>query len=153
LRPIQMCPVAGTVGSCPSPNGLYKANTSHTGSTNYAVTLVRAKDGRQLRSYYIGKLYIFDGINWAPDSSHFLFTDMEMGVCRSDVDKDGFRVILPFKDKDWPLQYTPDGKYVYYLKPVSGSNADVFIARPDGSGERNLTNAPISKKLCPRWKE
>jgi hypothetical protein len=41
---------------------------------------------------------------------------------------------------------------VMFLKPVSGAIADVFVARPDGSGERNLTNASIAVKLCPRWR-
>jgi hypothetical protein len=49
------------------------------------------------------------------------------------------------------LQYSPDGSMVMYLKPVNGAIADVFVAQPDGNGERNLTNASISVKLCPRW--
>ncbi|MBN1933230.1 MAG: protein kinase [Anaerolineae bacterium] len=152
IKAINVCLVAGTVGSCPAPNGAVKANTSNVGDGNFAVTLVRASDGQQLRSYYIGKLYIWSGLNWAPDSSHFLFTDQNMGVIRAEVDEDGYKVILGVKYNDWPLQFTPDGSYVYYLKLVAGANADVFVIRSDGTGERNITNAPISKKMCPRWK-
>ncbi len=152
IKPVNVCKLAGTVGSCPAPNGAVKANTSNLGDGNFAVTLVRANDGQQLRSYYIGKLHIWSGLNWAPDSSHFIFTDQNMGVIRANVDKDGYNVILGVKYNDWPMQFTPDGSYLYYLKLVSGANADVFIIRSDGSGERNITNAPITKKMCPRWK-
>lgn len=152
IKPINVCKLAGTVGSCPSPNGALKANTSNIGEGNFVVTLVRASDGYQLRSYYIGKLYIWSGLNWAPDNSHFLFTDQNMGLIRADVDKDGYKVILGVKYNDWPTQFTPDGGYVYYLKLVSGANADVFVIRSDGTGERNITNTPITKKMCPRWK-
>jgi hypothetical protein len=80
-----------------------------------------------------------------------LFT-VDQSVYRADVGKDGFRRVIPFKDGKWPLQYTPNGSRVYYLKPVSGAIADIFVANPEGQGERNLTNAGITIKLCPRWK-
>jgi hypothetical protein len=41
---------------------------------------------------------------------------------------------------------------LYYLKPSGSEGAsDVFIINIDGTGERNLTNAPIAHKFCPRW--
>jgi|GEM_PF-416278 len=152
IKPVNVCKIAGTVGSCPAPNGQVKANTANMGDGNFVVTLVRASDGAQLRAYYTGRLHIWSGLNWAPDSSHFLFTDQDMGVVRADVDKDGFRVVLTGKYNEWPMQFTPDGSYLFYLKLVAGANADIFIVRSDGTGERNITNAPISKKMCPRWK-
>lgn len=152
IKPINVCKLAGTVGSCPSPNGQVKVNTANLGDGNFAVTLVRVSDNVQLRAYYIGRLHIWSGLNWAPDGSHFLFTDQDMGVIRAEVDKDGFLVVFTGKYNEWPMQFTPDGSYLYYLKLVAGSNADIFVIRSDGTGERNITNAPISKKLCPRWK-
>jgi hypothetical protein len=152
LHPIAICPVAGTVGSCESPNKQFKANTANIGGMDYAVTLLRTKDHKQIRSFYIGPLYIHSGIAWAPDSSHFLFTDMAMGVCRANVDRDGYSVVISNAYRDWPVQFSPDGSYVYFLRLVSGANADVFVARSDGTGQRNLTNAPISNKMCPRWR-
>ncbi|MBN1582717.1 MAG: protein kinase [Anaerolineae bacterium] len=150
LKPIGICLVAGTVGSCEAPNGQYKANTANVGGSNYAVTLNTST--KQLRSFYIGRLDITGGIAWAPDSSHFLFRDLDMGICRANVDRDGYNVVIPNTYREWPTQFAPDGSVVYYLKLVSGANADVFVAKSDGTGERNLTNAPIAKKMCPRWK-
>jgi serine/threonine protein kinase len=151
LRPPERCPVAGTVDSCPSPDGQYKVNTSRKGG-DYQVTLWRISDNKMLEAIYTGPLNIHPGINWSPDSNHFLFT-IGQGVYRADVGAAGYRLVIPFKHDTWPLQYTPDGAYVYYLKPISGAISDVFLARPDGTDERNLTNAPIAVKLCPRWRE
>jgi serine/threonine protein kinase len=152
IRPTSRCQIAGTVGSCPSPNGLWKVNTANSGGGSFSLILWDVNANKMKTAYYQGKLNIYVGLNWAPDSSHFLFT-VDHSVYRADVSKDGFHQVIPFKDREWPLQYTPDGTRVYYLKPVSGANADIFVANPDGSGERNLTNAGITMKLCPRWKQ
>jgi hypothetical protein len=151
LRPPDKCAVAGTVGSCPSPNGQYKANTARKGD-DYAVTLHRASDGHMLEAIYVGPLNIHPGINWAPDSSHFLFT-VHQSVYRADVGHAGYRQVISFKHDVWPAQYTPDGKHVYFPKPVLGENADIFVIDPDGANERNLTHSPNVEKLCPRWRE
>lgn len=150
LRPFDRCPIAGTVDSCTAPNGQFKVNTNHTDS-GYSVTLWRASDNKMLEAYYQGPLNIHPGLNWAPDSSYFLFT-VDQTVYRADVGKAGYYLVIPFKEYAWPLQHTPDGAHVFYPKPVNGAIADIFIARPDGSGERNLTNAPIAMKMCPRWR-
>ncbi len=149
LRPLERCQVAGTVGSCPSPDGMYKANTNNVGG-RFSVVLFNVAENRIQEAYYEGPLNIYVGLNWAPDSSHFLFT-ADSSVYRADVGRAGVYRVIPYKDREWPLQYSPDGGTVMYLKPVNGAIADVFVAQPDGSGERNLTNASISVKLCPRW--
>lgn len=151
LRPLDKCAIAGTVGSCPSPNGQYKANTARKGD-GYAVTLHRANDGSMLEVYYVGPLNIHPGLNWAPDSSHFLFT-VDQSVYRADVGHAGYKMVISFKHDVWPAQYAPDGTLVYYPKPVLGENMDISVIRPDGTGERNLTNSPNTEKLCPRWRE
>jgi hypothetical protein len=151
LRPIGHCPVAGTVDSCSSPNGQYKANTNRKGN-DYQVTLWRTRDNKMLEAIYVGPLNIHPGINWSPDSSHFMFT-VGHTVYRADVGRAGYRTVIPFKHDTWPLQYTPDGVQVFYLKPVSGAISDVFLAKPDGTGERNLTNSATAIKLCPRWRQ
>jgi hypothetical protein len=151
LHPFEHCPIAGTVDSCLSPDGQYKVNTNRQGN-DYQVTLWRTSDNKMLEAIYTGKLNIHPGLNWAPDSSHFMFT-VDHSVYRGDVEQAGYRMVIPFKHNTWPLQYTPDGAFVFYPKPVSGDIADVFLARPDGTGERNLTNSPIAVKLCPRWRQ
>ena len=151
LRPVERCQVAGTVGSCPSPNGKLKVNTNNVGD-RFVVVLFNVAEDRIQESYYEGNLNIYVGLNWAPDGSHFLFT-VDSSVYRADVGTPGVHQVLPYKDDRWPLQYSADGAYVMYLKPVSGAIADVFVASPDGSGERNVTNAPIATKLCPRWRQ
>jgi serine/threonine protein kinase len=151
IRPIERCQIAGTVGSCPSPDGLWKVNTANIGDA-FSLILWDVNANKMKTAYYQGKLNIYVGLNWARDSSHFLFT-VDHSVYRADVNKDGFYQIIPFKDDEWPLQYNPPGGKVYYLKPVSGAIADIFMARTDGSEEINLTNAASTIKLCPRWKQ
>lgn len=149
LRPLDRCQIAGTVGSCPSPDGRFKVNTNNMGD-RFSVVLFSVAENRIQEAYYEGPLNIYVGLNWAPDSSHFLFT-ADSSVYRADVGHGGAYRVIPFKDPEWPLQYSSDGNVIMYLKPVNGAIADVFVAQPDGSGERNLTNASISVKLCPRW--
>jgi hypothetical protein len=151
LRPVERCQIAGTVGSCPSPDGKLKVNTNNMGD-RFSVVLFNVTENRIQEAYYEGPLNIYVGLNWAPDSSHFLFT-ADSSVYRADVGRGGVYRIIPVKDAEWPLQYSPAGDIIMYLKPVNGAIADVFVAQPDGSGERNLTNAPISVKLCPRWRQ
>jgi len=151
LRGFNHCPVAGTVDVCTSPNGQYRVNTNRV-ENHYMVTLWRVSDSQQLDPYYEGALNIHPGINWAPDNSHFLFT-VDQTVYKAIVNKTGYFPIIPFKDYEWPAQYTDDGQYIFYPKPVNGAIADIFVIRPDGTGERNLTNSPIAEKLCPRWRQ
>jgi serine/threonine protein kinase len=150
LRAVERCQIAGTVGSCPSPDGSYKVNTNNMGG-RFSVVLFNVAENRIQEAYYEGPLNIYVGLNWAPDGSHFLFT-ADSSVYRADVGQPGVYRVIPYKDAEWPLQYSPDGSMVMFLKPVNGAIADVFVARPDGSGERNLTNASIAVKLCPRWR-
>ena len=151
IHPVMRCQIAGTVGSCPSPNNAYKANTNNYGN-GFSVVLFNVAENRIQESYYEGKLNIYVGLNWAPDSSHFLFT-VDSSVYRADVGKPGVYQVIGYKDPEWPLQFSTDGTYVMYLKPVSGAIADVFVATSAGTGERNVTNAPIAQKLCPRWRK
>lgn len=150
LHRLDKCPIAGTVDSCASPDGQYKVNTNRKGN-DYQITLWRVSDNKMLSAIYQGPLNIHPGLNWAPDNSHFLFT-VDRGVYRSDVDQGGYNTIIPFKDDQWPAQYTPDGAYIYYPKPVVGDIDDIFVIRPDGSGERNLTHSTVVDKMCPRWR-
>lgn len=151
IHPVMRCQVAGTVGSCPSPDGAYKANTNNYGN-GFSVVLFNVAEDRIQESYFEGKLNIYVGLNWAPDSSHFLFT-VDSSVYRADVGKPGIYQVIGYKDPEWPLQFSTDGTYVMYLKPVNGAIADVFVATSAGTGERNVTNAPIALKLCPRWRQ
>lgn len=151
LRPISRCQIAGTVGSCPSPDGKWKVNTNNYGS-GFSVVLFNVEANRIEQSYHEGKLNIYVGLNWAPDSSHFLFT-IDSSVYRADVGKSGIRQVIPYKDPEYPLQFSADGSWVMYLKPVNGAIADVFVNNSNGTNERNVTNAPIAVKLCPRWRD
>jgi len=150
LAELDRCPIAGTVDSCLSPDGNYRVNTNRKGS-GYSITLWRVSDNKMLEAVYQGPLNIHPGLNWAPDSSHFLFT-VDRTVYRAVVGEAGYSLAVPFKDYEWPVQYTADGRFIYYLKPVAGNVSDIFLANPDGSNERNLTNSSIAVKLCPRWR-
>jgi hypothetical protein len=55
-----------------------------------------------------------------------LFT-VDQSVYRADVGTGGYHRVIPFKEYEWPVQYTADGTYVCYPKPVNGAVSDVFL--------------------------
>jgi hypothetical protein len=148
---VNRCNITDRVDECLSPDGQYKVITTRD-ETGHSLSLVRAGDNTILEGYYHGPLNKAAGIVWAPDSSRFLFT-IGRSVHTARVDSAGYLQIIPEIDDRWPSQYTPNGSLVYYLKPVGAEGAsDIFVVGPDGSGARNLTNAPSAHKTCPRWR-
>ena len=102
--------------------------------------------------YYQGLLDTMVGIQWAWNSQYFIFgVDRIINVIQ--VGAGGYKQAISYYDDRWPPQFSPDGSLLYFLKPVGNEGAsDVFVVNVDGSGERNLTNAPIAHKFCPRWR-
>jgi hypothetical protein len=136
---------------CLSPDDVYKVVTAHDPG-GHSLALWRASDNAILEGYYYGASNKDAGIEWSPDSQHFLFA-IGRSVHTAQVDSAGYLQIIPEIDDRWPPQYAPDGSLVYYLKPEGSEGAsDIYVVGPDGSNARNITNVPSAHKLCPRWR-
>ena len=144
------CGLTERTDVCTSPNGAYKVITNFVGDWQYSLSVQIVADSSDMW-YYQGKLNTDFGIRWAWNSQRFIFgVDGVINVIRPGAG--GYAQVISFYDDSWPPQFSPDGAQLYYLKPVGSEGAsDVFIVNVDGTGERNLTNAPIAHKFCPRW--
>ena len=56
-------------------------------------------------------------------------------------------------EKEFDPDLSPDGSRIAYrVNPVAGSdNADIWVMNADGTGKRNLTNAPQLSNWAPTW--
>ncbi len=151
LAGIAACAVTERTDVCTSPNGNYKLITNFLPGYEYAV-LLRDLAGGTEEFYYQGKLNQDAGIQWDSASRNVFFgINQTINVITAGVG--GYRQAVSTYDASWPPQFSPDGSGILYLKPVGGEgNSDVFLVNADGSGERNLTNTPAARKLCPRWR-
>jgi serine/threonine-protein kinase len=151
LYGVSKCNITDRTDACRSPDGQYEVITNQT-DNGHTVTLRRAGESEILHFYYQGRLNEPLGIQWAPNSTQFLFTT-DRTVQAAYISGPGYAPIIPELSDAWPPQFTPDGALVYYLKPVGAEGAsDIFVVGPDGSNPRNLTNAPSAFKMCPRWR-
>lgn len=150
LYGVSKCGLTERTDVCTSPNGAYKVITNFVGDWQYSLSVQTVADGSDMW-YYQGKLNTNLGIQWAWNSQRFIFgVDGVINVIRPG--SEGYAQVIAFYDDSWPPQFSPDGAQLYYLKPVGSEGAsDVFIVNVDGTAERNLTNAPIAHKFCPRW--
>ncbi len=148
---ISKCGFTERTDACTSPNQAYKVITNFLENRQYSMLVQTVSDGSELW-YYQGSLSTVVGIQWAWNSQRFIFgVDRIVNVVQAGVG--GYNQAISYYDDRWPPQLSPDGSQLYYLKPVGNEGAsDVFIVNVDGTGERNLTNAPIAHKFCPRWR-
>ena len=145
------CGVTERTDVCTSPNGNYKLITNFLPGYEYAI-LLQDFAGDTEEFYYQGKLNQDAGIQWDSASRNVYFgINQTINVITAGVG--GYHQAVSTYDADWPPQFSPDGSGILYLKPVGAEgNSDVFLVSVDGSGDRNLTNSPVSRKLCPRWR-
>ncbi len=145
------CGVTERMDACTSPDGNYKLITNFLPGYEYAVLLQDLAGGTE-EFYYQGKLDQDAGVRWDPTSRNVFFgIDQTINVITAGVG--GYHQAVSTYDASWPPQFSPDGSEILYLKPAGGEgNSDVFLVNIDGSGERNLTDAPGTRKLCPRWR-
>jgi len=147
---IASCAVTERMDVCTSPDGNYKLITNFLPGYEYAVLLRDLAAGTE-EFYYQGKLNQDAGIQWDATNRNVFF-GINQTINIITVGVGGYRQAVSTYDADWSPLFSPDGSEVLYLKPVGGGNSDVFLVNEDGSGERNLTNAPAVRKLCPRWR-
>jgi hypothetical protein len=151
LAGIAACAVTERMDVCTSPNGDHKLITNFLPGYEYAVLLRDLASGTE-EFYYQGKLNQDAGIQWDLTSRNVFF-GINQTINVITVGVGGYRQAVSTYDASWSPQFSPDGSGVLYLKPAGGEgNSDVFVVNVDGSGERNLTNAPAARKLCPRWR-
>jgi TolB protein len=55
--------------------------------------------------------------------------------------------------KEWDPALSPDGRWIAYRQDATPGqdDADIWLMAADGSGKRNLTNAPQGKNWSPNW--
>lgn len=62
------------------------------------------------------------------------------------------RRVTPFNDPIYRLSWSPDGQWIAFLMALGGGmNAQVYLARPDGSGERLLTDGGQDNNTLGPW--
>jgi hypothetical protein len=148
------CNLTERMDACTSPDGNYKLITNFNGeSREYAVLLQDVASGSDTFVYQ-GKLNAAAGVQWASTSNHVAFaigTSLQVVPVSTGA---MYQAISIYDDRDGARpRFSPDGRSLFYLKPAGGAgNSDVFVVSVDGTGERNLTNAPVARKLCPRWR-
>jgi eukaryotic-like serine/threonine-protein kinase len=132
---------------CPAPDGVYKVMLwSEAG--DYSLTVQRIADNSLVHSVYNGPINSQVPLLWAPDSAYFYFA-IRQTLHRANTTGGGYNPVLP---QAYDPYLSPDGSMIVYMQPVGTVGAyDVWLANADGSNARNVTNAPDTYKLCPRW--
>jgi hypothetical protein len=148
------CNITERMDACTSPDGKYKLITSFQPGWEYAVLLQEVATESDTFVYQ-GRLNIDAGVLWASNSR---YVAVGIGATIQVIQVPGaamMQAVSQYDDRqpgEYPV-FSPAGTSMLYLKPAGGAgNADVFVVNVDGSGERNLTNAPTTRKLCPRWR-
>jgi TolB protein len=104
---------------------------------------------------------------WSPDGKQIAFTTEpptsgqgeNWEIRTINADGSGLRKITTNSRADYQPDWSPDGKKIVFVSergPSDNSSIDIFCVKPDGSGERNLTNAPWTSEdpayeFAPAW--
>ncbi|MBN1250171.1 MAG: hypothetical protein JXC32_21080 [Anaerolineae bacterium] len=146
------CAITERTDACSSPDASYKLITSFQPDYTYSVLLQNVASATETFVYQ-GRLNDDLGIQWARTSQHVYF-GIDTAIHVVGLGGDYLQVVSQFDPgAGTKPTFTPDGTAIFFMKPSGGlGNSDVFIVNVDGSGERNLTNAAATQKLCPRWR-
>ncbi|MFQ6101778.1 MAG: protein kinase [Anaerolineae bacterium] len=139
--------VIGSPKDCLSPDGRLNV-VMWAGSEGYSFKIRQEPDGTPIQTIYPGSVRSGDPLIWAPDSSCFYFPiDRTLHVAGPDIT--GYQPVIPIAYEPY---LSPDSSMILYLQPVGTVGAyDIWVTNADGSNPRNVTNAPETYKLCPRW--
>ena len=151
LYGVNKCGITARTDACSSPDGQYKVITNQVNDSDHSLSIYTADESNHW-AYYQGPLNRTVGIQWTPNSRNVIFgVGNIINIIQAGTD--GYQQLTAYIDNTWPVQLSPDGSMLYYLQAVGSVGAtDVFIINVDGSGLRNLTNAPVAFKQCPRWR-
>jgi len=145
------CAVTERSDACTSPDGAYRLITSFLPGWEWAVLLEDVAAGDE-HFVYQGKLSQEAGVRWDPTSRRVAF-GIGQSIQVVTPGFDSYVQAVSAYDPTWPVQFSPDGSTLLFVRPSGGEgNSDVFLVGVDGSGERNLTNAPAAQKMCPMWR-
>ena len=141
------------VGVAWSPDGQTIAFAmSTTELFEYEIFLIKADDNEPPQKLTTGLLGITGSLDWSPDGRYLLVS------AGPPEDKDIFNIDLQantiarltYGGNNNSPSFSPDGQYVAYNSLRNGGQADLYIIRADGTGERQLTNDP-EPDWQPQW--
>jgi serine/threonine protein kinase len=144
-----VCGIGETgTGSCVSPDGGYEVISSAVPEGTSVV--VRAVGGGDPRFVYQGALDRTEGIRWSPRGAGFLFV---VGDTVYIAQSDGtYSEAVPI---GYNPQFSPDGVWLLYVKPVGPGLIDLFVKGMSGESSgmvANVTNMMAEDIYCPRWR-
>jgi Tol biopolymer transport system component len=129
-------------GSSPawSPNGRFLA---FVGADD--ATWVMRSDGRGARRVSARVGNGDQDVDWAPDGRRLVIGGSTargpLSLFVKDV-RGGPRRHLRASGNGYAPKWSPDGRWIAFMRPTSDTSEDVFLIRPDGRGLRRLTFAP-----------
>lgn len=141
------CSLAASVNVCKSPNGKIEAVVTFY-DQKPAVIVLRAAGGQGGETFlYSGELSSREPLAWSPDGARFTFVEKNGTVFLARTDGSGYSGLTNGSDVMW----SPDGTMLLFSR-YAGAVRELFVIAPDGSGERNVSNAGLIDKLCPAWR-
>jgi len=141
------------VGAAWSPDGKNIAFAMATTQLfEYEIFFIKADGSEQPQQLTTGLLGITGSLDWSPDGRYLLVS------AGPPEDKDIFNIDLQentiarltYGGNNNSPSFSPDGQYVAYNSLRNGGQADIYIIRADGTGERQLTSNP-EPDWQPQW--
>jgi Tol biopolymer transport system component len=141
------------VGAAWSPDtGRIAFAMSTTQLFEYEIFIINANGDEPPQKLTTGLLGITGSLDWSPDSRYLLISAGPPG------DKDIFSLDLQaniitrltYGGNNNSPSFSHDGQYVAYNSLRNGGQADIYVIRTDGTGERQLTTDP-EPDWQPQW--
>ena len=118
---------------------------------NWEIYLIRA-DGHDITRLTNQSSSDFD-ISWSPDGRRLAFVSVpENGgyeVHIMNLDNGSRTTLAGGRVQDWVPAWSPDGKWIAYAS--KRNQFDIYLIRPDGEDEVNLSNDPGVANYAPTW--
>ncbi|MFT5145039.1 MAG: Tol biopolymer transport system component, partial [Thalassolituus oleivorans] len=95
--------------------------------------------------------------SYSPDGTQLVFASYRDGdgdLFLMNADGSGVHRILVHEGEDLAPAWSPDGEWITFVTrrpPDQGSDMDIYVVRPDGTGLTNLTNDLEHSDSNPRW--
>jgi Tol biopolymer transport system component len=144
-----------------SPDGsqlvYIRSNSSLVKPAHTHALFVARADGSHQRRVTPWSLDGGDDPDWSPDGKAILFRTYEAGAQQSQIatiraDGSHVRTLTHFSLGTTVLShsFSPDGKWIVFAKSGRGGEPDLFVMRPDGSGQRPITRTALWDS-APDW--
>ncbi len=139
------CDLPESPKECTAPNGLFKLRINSISFNRITINLLIDENDDSGRLIYDGPVNRSAGIHWSPQNDRFFFM-VDNTLILADLNGNQIH--------QSPLShpsFSPDGRYILYLKPVGPGIHDIFIYNINSDVEQNLTENPDIDKVCPAW--